>query len=152
MPYPRWTGCGLKCVASDRPSLGHKLPPMARTPSLAKLSVQELQQEIRVRQRRRPALERRRARVAAKLADIDAQIAALGGMVSGGRGQNQEGLTAYLRRALDGKTMGMSEVAEALKRMGYVTNSSNFRTIVNAALMRKDKGFTRVGRGQYTTA
>jgi hypothetical protein len=41
----------------------------------------------------------------------------------------------------------VTEAAEAVQRAGYRTNSPNFRTRVNIALIRG--GFKRVGRGQY---
>lgn len=96
-----------------------------------------------------------------KVAKIDAMIASLGGSSGGGssgrsgrrgRGSNEATLSDYLKRALTGNTMGVTEVAEAVKKQGYVTNSPNFRTIVNAALMSKKNGFKRVSRGQYTAA
>ena len=94
----------------------------------------------------------------AKVAKIDAMIAALGGSSGGGgagrrgRGSNDATLADYLRRALTGNTMGVTEVAEAVQKIGYKTNSPNFRTIVNAALMSKKNGFKRVARGKYTAA
>jgi hypothetical protein len=54
-----------------------------------------------------------------------------------------------LERALTGKTMSVTDVAEAVQKAGYRTNSSHFRTQVNIALS-KDPRFKRVGRGQYT--
>ncbi|HZW05486.1 MAG TPA: hypothetical protein VFF65_00055, partial [Phycisphaerales bacterium] len=93
----------------------------------------------------------------AKVAKIDAMIAALGGPSGGGRGAGRRGrgsndatLADYLRRALTGNTMGVTEVADAVQKIGYKTNSPNFRTIVNAALMAKKNGFKRVARGKYT--
>ena len=46
--------------------------------------------------------------------------------------------------------MGVAEMAEAVQKAGYATKSPNFRTIVNAAVLREKKLFRRVGRGQYT--
>ena len=126
---------------------------MAKHSGLSKLSLDDLQREVRARQRRRPALERRRARIAAALAALDAQIAALGGGGQRRRGGGNKGkLHDYLLKALAGKTMGVSEAAEAVKQLGYSTSSPNFRVIVNGVLMRKKGGFKRVARGRYTTA
>ena len=50
---------------------------------------------------------------------------------------------------LSGKTMGVTELSEAVQKAGYRTTSPNFRTIVNQTLI-KDKRFKRVERGLYT--
>jgi hypothetical protein len=130
---------------------------MAKRTGLATMSVTELQRELKRRQRRVPALQRRRARFMAKVDAIDAQIAQLGGSSGGGTGRRGGGrrasgdsLVAHLKKALSGKTMGVSEVSDAVKKGGYQTSSPNFRTIVNAALINKKHGFKRVSRGQYT--
>lgn len=125
--------------------------------SLSNLSVADLQRELTRRRRSLPALQRKREKALAKVMEIDAAIAALGGAAGGfgrrspgARGANDATLPEYLQRALTGNTMGVTEVAEAVKKLGYKTNSPNFRTIVNAALMNKKFGFKRVSRGQYT--
>ncbi|MFT3683353.1 MAG: hypothetical protein QM783_00260 [Phycisphaerales bacterium] len=129
---------------------------------ISNLSIADLNREISRRRRSLPALQRRREGLLTKLANIDAQIAELGGPAGGrragggggggGRGGNDGTLADYLRRALTNNTMGVTEVAEAVKQLGYATNSPNFRTIVNAALMLKKNGFKRVARGKYTVA
>lgn len=58
-------------------------------------------------------------------------------------------LADALAKALNGKTMSVTELAEEVQRKGYRSTSPNFRLIVNAALLKGD-GFKRVGRGQYT--
>lgn len=125
--------------------------------SVAALSIADLNREIGRRRRALPALQRRRDKAQAKVDRLDAMIAALGGSGGArpgrrGRGSNEGTLADYLKRALTGNTMGVTEVAEAVKKIGYATNSPNFRTIVNAALMAKKNGFKRVSRGQYTVA
>lgn len=125
--------------------------------SISNLSIAELNREIGRRRRALPALQRRRAKAMEKVAQIDAMIASLGGATGGGGGRrgrsgNEGTLVDFLRRALTNTTMGVTEVAEAVKGLGYNTNSPNFRTIVNAALMSKKGGFKRVSRGQYTVA
>ena len=125
--------------------------------SISNLSIAELNREISRRRRSLPALQRRREKAMEKVAKIDAMIASLGGSTGGGagrrgRGSNAGTLADFLKRALTGNTMGVTEVAEAVKKIGYNTNSPNFRTIVNAALMNKKNGFKRVSRGQYTVA
>lgn len=137
---------------------------MAKRPSsLSGLSISEIQAELRRRQRALPALNRKRQKLLAKVATIDAKIAELGGSVAavsagkvstgrrgGGRRPAEDSLVTYLQKALSGKTMGVAEVADTVKASGYQTDSPNFRTIVNAALINKKHGFKRVSRGQYT--
>jgi hypothetical protein len=124
--------------------------------SITNLSIAELNREINRRRRSLPALQRRREKLLTKLASVDGMIADLGGSSggrrAGARGSNDATLADYLTRALTGNTMGVTEVAEAVKKLGYNTSSPNFRTIVNAALMSKKNGFKRVSRGQYTVA
>jgi hypothetical protein len=125
--------------------------------SITNLSIAELNREISRRRRSLPALQRRREKLLTKLATVDSMIADLGGpgggvRRAGARGSNDATLADYLKRALTNNTMGVTEVAEAVKKLGYNTNSPNFRTIVNAALMSKKNGFKRVSRGQYTVA
>lgn len=124
--------------------------------SLSRISMSELQLEIRHRQRSSRALESRHARLSAKLRALEVQIEELGGNVSGklggGRGsrpKNDMTLVEALAQVLDGKTMSVTDVAEAVQKAGYRTNSNNFRTQVNLALIKGGK-FKRVRRGQYT--
>lgn len=134
---------------------------MARTAALGKLSLGDLQKEISRRKRTVTALERRRAGLVKKIEAIDAQIASNGGAIGGRRGaaagtgrtraRNETNLLESLREVLKGKTMSVTEVAEAVQKAGYQTTSPNFRTIVNQTLLKK-KFFKRVGRGQYTAA
>ena len=134
---------------------------MARTPALKNMSVAELQREISRRQRSVVTLQRRRAKLARQLASLDAQIASSGGSARGGwsraagvgrtRAKNESSLLDALAKLLKGRTMSVTEAAEAVQRAGYKTVSPNFRTIVNQTLLKK-KFFKRVGRGQYTAA
>ena len=124
---------------------------MAR--SLARLSIAELNAEIRRRQRSTGALERRYERTLAKADAIRAQIEKLGGSVNGKargtRPKNDMTLVEALSASLKGKTMNVTAVADAVQKQGYRTNSNNFRTQVNIALINSGK-FKRVGRGEYT--
>jgi hypothetical protein len=129
---------------------------------LRSLSVPELQHELRRRQRRLPALQRRRDRFAQRLAAIDDQISALDGSATSGRGargaaghrtyaRNEMTLVDALSQVLKGKTMRVPEAVEAVKKAGYQTSATplGFRTMVNITLGKKDR-FKRVARGQYT--
>ena len=132
---------------------------MARGSSIGGMSVADLQREISRRQRKVGALERRRAKLMKKVAELDSEIARNGG--SGRRGGSMSGrtrarnsmsLVEAMAQTLKGKTMGVTELAEAVQKNGYVTTSPNFRTIVNQALIKFKKQFKRIERGQYTAA
>jgi len=68
------------------------------------------------------------------------------------RAANSMTLTEALKKVLKGKTMGVTEVAKAVQKAGYKTNSNNFRTIVNQTLIKNPKMFKKPARGQYTKA
>jgi hypothetical protein len=126
---------------------------MAR--SLVRLSYADIQSELRRRQRATGTLAKRRDRLAAKLAALEAQIEQMGGSVkgrgrsvAGSRPRNDMTLAEALTKAVGGKAMSVSDAAEAVQKLGYRTNSNNFRTQVNLALIKSGK-FKRVGRGEY---
>lgn len=129
------------------------------TRGLSGMSITDLQREIIRRQRGVGALERKRAKLLKKLAALDAQITAAGGMTSSGRAgntatgrtrpKNEMSLVDALSKALKGKTMSVAEAGEAVQKAGYKTNAANFRTMVNIALIKSGQ-FKRVERGQYT--
>jgi len=122
--------------------------------SLSGLSVGELQRELRRREKGVGSLLRRREKMLAKIKAIEADIEAHGGTTRGGlsgrkRPKNEMNLVEALAKVLDGKTMGVTEVSQAVQKAGYQTTSPSFRVIVNQALINSGK-FKRVGRGQYT--
>lgn len=160
-----------KKKATRRKAAGRRTTAKAgRSGGLASASVGDLQRELQRRQRAGGALLRRRDALAAKLADLNQQIAALGLDVpttplmparrgrpkgtraagGGRRPRNEMNLVEALQQVLKDKTMGVSEVAEAVQAAGYRTSSPNFRTIVNQALLAKKDLFRKVARGQYT--
>lgn len=131
---------------------------MPRPANLTKISVTDLNRELKRRQKGGQSLLRKRAKLVAKLDALDARIAELGitgaglgvGAVGGGkRHKNETSLVESLAAVLKGKTLGVSEAAEAVQKAGYRTTSANFRTMVNIALINSGK-FKRVARGQYT--
>jgi hypothetical protein len=137
---------------------------VARKSALAGFSLADFNRELARRHRTVQKLERRRASLVKKLAALDAEIEANGGS-AGGRGyaggggvrkrpKNAVQLVDALKEALSGKTMSVTEAAEAVQKAGYQTTSPNFRTIVNQTLINNMKkgGFKRVGRGEYTAA
>ncbi len=131
---------------------------MSRPVKLASLSVSDIHREIARHERGGQTMLRKRARLAAKLDALDAQIAALG--LSGsvrGRGslpdgkhyKNEMTLVEALAKALNGKTLSVAEAMEAVQKVGYRSTAKNFGMIVNLALIDSEK-FKRVERGQYT--
>lgn len=126
---------------------------------LSSISVLDLKRELIKRQRTVGAIVKKRDRLVAKVRELDAAIAALGGRVLGGangeisvrkRPKNDSNLVEALGAVLKDKTMSVTDVAEAVQKAGYQTSSPNFRTIVNQTLINSGK-FKRVGRGQYTS-
>jgi hypothetical protein len=118
----------------------------------------DIRREIARRERFVATLERRKNKLLRRVAALDAQITANGGSNgharwSGGRtrARNEVNLIDALAETLKGKTMSVTEVAEAVQKNGYKTTSPNFRTMVNAALLNK-KRFKRIERGRYTAA
>jgi len=132
-----------------------------RTPSgLSRLSVSDLEREISRRERTTKSLHRKRSKLLEKVAAIDEQILTTGGSLNGAvargrtgrtRPKNETNLIDALRAVLKGKTMGVTEAAEAVQKAGYRSSSPNFKVMVNAALIKK-KFFKRVERGRYTAA
>lgn len=66
------------------------------------------------------------------------------------RHQNDMNLVEALRTVLQGKTMRVTEAAQAVQDAGYKTTSPNFRTIVNQTLLKNPDIFSKQGRGLYT--
>lgn len=65
------------------------------------------------------------------------------------RGTNKVSLVDALSTALQGKTLSIGEAIDAVRKAGYKSASPNFRTMVNIALIKKDR-FKRVTKGRYT--
>lgn len=114
----------------------------------------ELQAELARREKGVRKLERRREKLLAELTQIDTDLAAVGALSAAGgvrrRPRNEMNLVDSLAAVLDGKTMSVTDVTQAVQQAGYITTASNFRTIVNQALIRERKVFKKVSRGQYT--
>jgi hypothetical protein len=130
---------------------------MARRTGLASLTFGQLQAELRRRARRAGALERRRDSLVRKLQALDAQIHQIGGAsgrarLSGRRrASNKQTLAGALHELLRGKTMSVTDAAQAVQDAGYKTNSRTFRVQVNIALVKRKDLFRRVARGRYTS-
>jgi hypothetical protein len=128
---------------------------MSKGGALANLPLSDLNREIARRQRTGKTILRKRERLAAKLQALDSQIAEMGltkgvaGLGARTRPKNEMNLVAALAKVLDGKTMSVTDVSEAVQKAGYKTTSPSFRTIVNQTLINSGK-FKRIERGQYT--
>ncbi len=118
------------------------------------MSFGELQAELQRRERGIRKLERRREKLLDELAKIDSELGAVGALGASGRirrrPRNEMNLVDSLAEVLNGKTMSVTEVTQAVQKAGYITTAANFRTIVNQALIREKKKFKKVARGQYT--
>jgi hypothetical protein len=139
---------------------------MPSSSPLASLTVAQLQAELNRRRAGLPRLHKKRARLVAELARIDEQIAALSGAAarapgrrtsrarsSAGatRARNSMTLVEALQKVLDGKSLRVNDAIDAVRKIGYISDSPSFRVIVNQALLNK-KLFKRVSRGVYTKA
>jgi len=134
---------------------------------LEKLSSAELEAELAQRERQAQKLAMKRDKILARVAEIDAELDQLGyEPIASGRGRrsaslaqgagkrpsNRTSLAEALGAVLEGKTMGISEAADAVRKAGYRSSSSNFRNIVNQTLLKHPNLFKKVGRGKYTAA
>ncbi|MEI7657749.1 MAG: hypothetical protein WCK33_06745 [Phycisphaerae bacterium] len=135
---------------------------MAKKIGISTMSTQVLQQELRRRQRQVGALQRRRQTLLKRLQKLDDQLSAFGvaaesGRVARGgvgrvRPKNKTSLVEALAAVLKGKTLTVSNAAEAVKKSGYKTNAANFRVMVNQAFIKHRNIFKKVSHGHYTTA
>ena len=119
--------------------------------SLVGLTTEDLQAELKRRERHLTQLQRKREKLVRQIEEIDAQIIAEGGAVTGEvtrkRFRNDSNLADALVDLLSTQTMSVTEATHMVQEAGYKTTAANFRTIVNQTLIR-DKRFKRVSRGQ----
>lgn len=120
---------------------------------LATTDIAELRRELAKRESVGNKLAARRDRLLKKVAEIEKEMAALGVIGKAGvrvpRAKNAAPLVDVLAKMLKGKEMGIPAIVEGLPAAGYVSQSPNFRTMVNVALLKKSH-FKRTGRGVYT--
>ena len=128
------------------------MPPRAAR-GLATVTSDDLQRELTRRRKAASQLELKRHRLLRKLAGLEAAIRDAGGSVDGrasgrSRPRNEKSLSEALADLLKGKSLSVTDAAEAVQKAGYRTNSKNFRIQVNVALIKGP--FKRIGRGTYT--
>ena len=137
--------------------------------SLKQLSVAELHRELARREKGSAKLLAQHAKLAKRLAAIDAELSDLGVEVparrgrkpgrrgpgrppGSGRGRRAKGgmtlLEALHKAVAAGKTVSPAEAAAAAKGVGYQTSSKTFGIQV-ATTLAKASGFKKTGRGQY---
>jgi hypothetical protein len=142
---------------------------MTNQPPLASMSIQELRRELERREKLVLQLQARREKIARELAELDAEIASLGGAAGEGgiatrgdaarprgpvrvvtpRLKNTLSLTDALTAAIEpGTIVTPGEAAAIVRRDGYATQSKTFTQTVTVALSKHPR-FKRVGRGQY---
>lgn len=154
--------------------------PRGRSSSLTSASIADIEQELMRRERLLGELNDERNSLIDQLEAIEAEIATSGGSgakrgrprKSAGakrgrprksstkrsatratgrkRPRNTSNLVEALAKTLNGKTMSVTEVTNAVQKAGYKTTSPNFRTIVNQTLLGKKGTFKKISRGQYT--
>ncbi len=121
---------------------------------LGRMSIRDLHAEVRRRERAAGGLLKRKARLLARLSEVEEQIRrdgiAAGASGAGSRPRNEMNLVESLAKVLKGKTLSVTKAAEAVQAAGYRTVAANFRTIVNQALIKNKKVFKKIERGQYT--
>jgi len=131
---------------------------------LTGISTEELRQELVRRQKRLASLTAQREKLTQQLADVNAEIASLGGGVvplpdlprrSGATGvrraraHNDISLPDAIAMAVEVRaTVTPAEAAELVRANGYQTTARNFGILV-AHTLAKDPRFKRVERGRY---
>lgn len=129
---------------------------------LRKLSASQLEAEMARRRNTVAKLLRKREQIAAQIAALDGELAALGMAVPtgdarrptrGGRRRtgagNAESLADTLAGVVDvGTRISPKEAAERVRARGYTTTSKTFAVQV-ANVLANDERFTRIARGVY---
>ena len=133
-----------------------------RRTGLGRFSLAELRAGLALRERRLERLRASSEQLRERAAELDEEIAAAEGKLApartpgarrnrgSGRPRSKTNLADALRKLLTNKTMSVSDAVAAVRKAGYKTKSTNFRAIVNHALLANRKLFKRVARGQYT--
>lgn len=127
--------------------------------ALKNMTTADLRRELERRTRNVGKLQRRRDKLVAEIAEIDAELAALGeagndpapAAAAGPRrrARNAVSLPDAISAAMEiGAVVSPKEAADLVQANGYKTTSANFNMMVSNALA-KDKRFKRLGRGQY---
>lgn len=127
---------------------------------LSEMSTEAMLAELKRRKNTTRKLETKRAKLLKQLQKLDAEIAAAGGSTSGAPAARRAGGGRRVKNAMKlpdamvkvmstDKSMSVAQIAEAVRKIGYVSNSATFNTIIYQTLARESKIFKKVERGQY---
>jgi hypothetical protein len=104
-------------------------------------------------------LQKERKSLTTQLSRCEAKILAAGGSLLRGRGirggirrpRNSMKLSDAMSMVMSKETpMSVAEIADAVRKIGYISNSASFKTIIYQTLAREKK-FKKIGRGLYVT-
>ena len=147
-----WVSMAKKKKSVKKKSAVSSTPRKSST--LGAVSFEDLQAEMARRSKVVNRLERKRSKLHAELAEVESELGSYGALSANGairrRPRNEMNLVDTLATVLKGKTLSVTDAAQAARDAGYMTTAANFRTIVNQALIRETKVFKKVSRGQYT--
>ena len=119
-------------------------------------SIPEIQKELKTKRRHLSKLRAERRKLQTRLASIDRKIESISGFrvapASKPKRRRGKPLADYIVKVLARarKPMRTKDIAAAVKKSGYKSNSKDFYNIVATTL--RDERFKRVERGQYTLA
>ena len=127
---------------------------------LSAMSTEAMLAEIKRRKNVARKLETKRAKLLKQIQKLDAEIAAAGGSVAAAPAARRSGGGKRVKNAMKlpdamvkvmstDKPMSVTQIADAVAKIGYVSNSSTFNTIIYQTLARESKIFKKVSRGQY---
>ena len=142
-------------MAKKKKVMKKKVAAVRKVGKLGEVSLEDLKAEMNRRSKMVGRLERRRAKLHAEIAIVEAELGSFGALSANGeirrRPRNEMNLVDTLSKVLKNKTMSVTDAAQAARDSGYMTTAANFRTIVNQALIREKKVFKKISRGQYTS-
>ena len=145
---------------------------MAKLVKLNDLSIDELLAEVQRRKKALPRLMKQKAKFEKQLAEVEAEIQALGGdevktgkakkgpqaaqanrPIKTKRLKNTISLMDALLQVLEvEKAKTIPDIVTAVAQKGYQSNSRNFSLIVRHMLSQNPDKFIRVARGKYAKA
>ncbi len=126
--------------------------------NLKKLSIDDMLHEIKRRNRLIATLNRRRQTLLTRVEEVEQQIkdhggdikrVSMAGLPGGRRPRNEMSLPDAMAKVMSkDKAMSVSQIEQAVNKIGYRSVSTTFKTIIFQALA-KDARFKKMARGQY---
>ena len=126
--------------------------------TLSALSTADMLAEIRRRQKSSAKLKKLHASLLLKIKKVEKQLAEIGvdnaaaKSVASGKGRVKNSLTlqdAMIKVMSKEKPMSVAEIADGVEKIGYVSTSKTFKTIIFQTLGKEKKLFRKEARGQY---